>query len=246
MPAFVMSIALAVAAVATIAVFAVVAVAVRSQRTTAGVRTVGTVALVAAVLTGFGTFSRISAMLIPNRPLAMTVPVRGVTVPKVSGPQGAPTAQLDSGWYSSVQVESSNFGPEVIVPGVFGHLLMGGVLVLIGVAIWKVCRRLVEGAPFAPTVAKTSTTTGLVTLVAGMAGQVLVNVSESAASAQLFPSHAPVAGAPEAPTWDIAVGLSLWPVAVAFLFLVFATILRFGANVQAQRDDAQRETRGLI
>lgn len=247
MSGIVLIICAVVAVLGLIVVVALSARAAKSANDPLAVRIVGKASLAVGVVIGLGTLFQVSSMLVPGANVSMKVPVRGVGITQIDENVAESSAHLDSGWYSTATVESTSFGPSVLIPGAIGHLLVGAVLVMLCMVVWVVCRRLLAGAPFASAVSRISIATAVVTLVAGVIGQVLLSISTSFASMQLFPAHSSSAGTtPESPTGDLAIEVTLWPIAVAFVLTVFATIVKFGANVQTHRDELKYETDGLI
>lgn len=222
----------------------------KSAQDAVGVRAVGAVALAVATIVAVAALWQSVTSFIPGSPVTMDVPIQPMPIALLPGVSVETATRLDAGAYTTASVTSSAFSAAVRIPGGIGTLLVGVVPVMIGIVIWIVCRRLLAGAPFARSVSRISLTTAVVTLVAGLVGQVLLSIAASAASTELFDVGAvemPASSTnPELatgyPSSALAIEMNLWPVAVAFILVVFATIVQFGARIQQNRDDLRAET----
>ncbi len=215
-----------------------------------GVRLVGLASLVIAV--GFGALAIFSAVstLVPGTPVAVTIPVETVAIephPGVTFLDG-PAAHIASGGFTSAEVTSTDLGLGTRLFLAAGGLLTAAVVVMIAIVVTVVCRRLLAGRPFASAVTRLAFATALVALIAGFAGQVLEGIGSSQAAQELlFIGGAALEDAPAGtddtgfPTARFLVEIEFWPIAVAFILGVFATLVRFGGAVERQRDDLETE-----
>lgn len=223
----------------------------RNDRDALGTRIVGTVSLGVAAIVAVGTIWQAITMLIPGSSIEITVPVQSEAITVREGISVETAAHLDHGAYTQADVTSSTLSAAVRIPGAIGGILVGVVPVLIGITIWIVCRRLLAGAPFAASVSRVSVGAALVSLIAGLIGQVLLGAAASTAAEEIFfvtaaafPGESPdVATGLPVPT--MLINLNFWPVTVAFVLIVFNTIVQFGARVQDQRDALEVESAAL-
>lgn len=201
--------------------------------------------------------------LVPGSSVTMTVPIAPQPITLMEGVKFMDVAaHLDAGAYTSAEVTSTSFSTVTRVTGGIGTLLVTAVPVMICVMVWIVCRRLLAGSPFAAAVSRIAFVTAGVVLVAGFAGAVLLGISTSQASWDVFSVGASEIRETPAnpdglmtgyPQQDFAVELPMWPLGAAFIIAVFATIVQFGAGVQSRRDALEvesaalrRDTNGLV
>lgn len=252
------------AALVMIALLFTIVTAPKTEPDIRGVRIVGIASLLVAVIIAVTALWQAVTLLIPGSPVTMTVPISPLAITPSPGVTPAPSmTHFDVATYDEATVTSSEFSAGVRIPSALGTLLVAAVPVMIGVAIWIACRRLLAGTPFAASVVRISLASAVVSLVAGFVGQILLGTSVSAASVDLFSFSGSIAylgsdavpgpGMTGLPESTFSVNVEFWPIAVAFILAVFATIVQFGSRVQAQRDELavetdelRRDTEGLV
>lgn len=219
-----------------------------------GVRLVGLASLGIAIIVGGLTLAQAITTLIPGTPVSVTAPVETVRIEPAPGVTflDGPVAPITEGGFRSAEVVTDGLSAGVRAMFAGGLLLTAAVTVMIAVVIFVVCRRLLAGRPFAESVTRITLATSLVSLVAGFLGQVLTGIAQSQASEELFFISAAgmegdAAGSSDTgfPIPGFLVQVEFWPIAVAFILGVFATLVRFGSTVQRQRDDLAVETETL-
>lgn len=219
-----------------------------------GVRLVGLASLGVAIVIGGLTLVQVITTLNPGTAVAVTAPVETVRIEPAPGVTflDGPAAPITEGGFTSADVVTTGLSAGVRAMLAGGLVLTTAVTVMIAIVIFVVCRRLLAGRPFAESVTRLALAAALVSLIAGFLGQVLTGIAQSQAAHELFFISAAAmdgtsAGSMETgfPIPAFLVQLEFWPVAVAFILGVFATLVRFGSSVQRQRDDLAVETETL-
>ncbi|RLP75728.1 hypothetical protein D9V32_09705 [Mycetocola tolaasinivorans] len=187
-------------------------------------------------------------LVLPVRPFWPQVP-EGVNVE-------GPTAQIVSGRIRevSVDVEGLTFGVRALLAG--EALLQCAIVVVIAVAVVRICSALLTERTFEERSARWIRATAWVILGAGLGMQVLGEAGRVGASAEALrmnqvgwsgdlpyddPSEIPGIFAESA---DFTI--NYWPVGVCLALLALGTVFRYGARLRNANRSLRRDVDGLV
>jgi hypothetical protein len=192
----------------------------------------------------FAAVGAIANLLIP-----LLTPAVSITMPiQEFWPQLPSTVDLQTeasrvaGGFTSVTLAVDGLSPVGRVLWGISQMIVWAIPGVIALFVVIACSRLLEGAAFAPVVAKMATTTGAVVAVGGVAAQVMGDIAGSIASTQLFGTKG---GGWEGdfpgidhvfdawvPASTVQISFPFWPIAVGLAFAVLGAILRSGSRLQ--------------
>lgn len=184
-----------------------------------------------------------------NLLIPMLTPAVSITMPiQEFWPQLPSTADLQtdatrvSGGFTSVTLAVDGLSPLARALWGASQMIVWTIPGVIALFVVIACSRLLEGAAFAPVVAKMATTTGAVVAFGGVAAQVMGDIAGSIASTQLFGAkggswegdYAGIENVFDAwvPASTVQVSFPFWPIAVGLAFAVLGAILRSGSRLQ--------------
>ncbi|MEW1835256.1 hypothetical protein [Microbacterium sp. NPDC079995] len=186
---------------------------------------------------------------VANLLLPLLTPAVTITMPiQEFWPQLPSTVDLQtdatrvSGGFTSATLVVEGLTPLARALWGISQMIVWTIPVVIALFVVMACSRLLEGAAFAPVVAKMATTTGAVVAFGGVAAQIMGDIAGSIASTQLFGAkggswegdYAGIGNVFDAwvPASTVQISFPFWPVAVGLAFAVLGAILRSGARLQ--------------
>ncbi|WP_405215991.1 hypothetical protein [Agrococcus sp. Ld7] len=202
-----------------------------------------------AALAAIGTlWSTIATLAASQVQVALPVrtfwpsPLPGVT--DISGP----TASVVSGGFSvaAVEVTGLDLTARAFLAG--GIIVQGATLVVIGIVVALLCRRLLTDAPFAASLTRSLRLAAGTLALGGIVWQALTAIGSTLAANQVlridswaFTGDVPAGGVADTglPEPSLAFTIEFWPILIALALVAVAAAFRTGERMQ-------RETAGLV
>lgn len=186
---------------------------------------------------------------VANLLLPLLTPAVSITMPiQEFWPQLPSTVDLQtdatrvSGGFTSVTLAVEGLTPLTRALWGVSQMIVWAIPGVIALFVVIACSRLLEGAAFAPVVARMATTTGAVVAFGGVAAQVMGDIAGSIASTQLFGAkggswegdYAGIDNVFDAwvPASTVQISFPFWPIAIGLAFAVLGAILRSGSRLQ--------------
>ncbi|MGN7977559.1 hypothetical protein ACTJJ4_08300 [Microbacterium sp. 22195] len=150
-----------------------------------------------------------------------------------------PTSQPRSGLMKYCQgwIDNAPFGPRFVI--FLGALL--GILASAAIAwaIYTATRRASLRDPFHPSVSRTFGIASISVMIAGAVSAIVTSIGMTLAARSLDwdPDACPV---------PFELSVPLWPFAAAVGLFALSAIFRYGAQLQREKEQLQRETEGLV
>ena len=253
------SIAFIVVIVAAIVVIAVIALAARRRPASSvderplTIRATRVIAIVWIGLAAIGAvYGAIEAFVSSSVPVHMPV--------AAFWPEAYPTADVQHN--GAVVVGGAGFtGADVVVDGLdvpariwlaLGHLALGATSVVVGIAVFLLCSRLLKNEPFRAVLSAPARLAGTAVIAGGLIWQFCFGLAGSLASSQVLNSYGygfdtvevgkaleidmPVIGLPQSATF---INIDFWPIGAGLALFAIAAAFRHSERLQ-------RDTEGLV
>jgi hypothetical protein len=185
-----------------------------------------------------------------STPVAQFFPTRNPTMHT-----DGTTATFEGGGYdhATFTLSGLHWDARILLAG--GALLQGVTAVAIAVTLIILCSRVAAGKPFAPTVQRAISVSGVAILVGGIAWQICDEIGQYLAVTQAFL----VTGADwkitakgmttDSADWPHAAGnfgIDFWPIGIALALFALAAVFRYGSAIERDRANLKRDTEGLV
>lgn len=228
----------------TVALIVLATRARRSGKSDAAVLgTTSAVSVVVVVIAALGALViTVSALVDPQVAIAIPVEEHWPALPPGTRIEG-PTAERVSGGFTSATVTVSGLSIGARISWALGQALAWIVPGAVAALVVLVCKRVRDGRPFAPVLARATMIVAVVVAVGGTASQVLGDVAGSMASHELLEWSGMVSSAEDAAEQllepALLVTFPFWPIGAGLGLAALAVVLRRGRVLE-------RDTEGLV